>query len=77
MFCKLPKCSLYSFWTDYGYEYECLSVHDQNCEDCLANYKNLGGLWNPETGNYVPRFIAFLKFGFVKRRNTMSKKLNI
>jgi len=60
---KLPECSSYKSWTDLGYEYDCNAKHKQPCENCLCTYKDLGGLWNPETGKKENKILAFMRYG--------------
>jgi hypothetical protein len=56
---EIPNCGGYSFWTDWGYEYDCRYdfAGDICCEDCICN-KNLGGKIDPRTGE---------KFSYFKR----------
>ena len=68
---KLPECSGHKSWTNCGYEHDCYAVHGQYCEDCLCNYKSLGGLWHPETGKKVNPVIAFLLYGFKNTEKIM------
>ena len=63
---KLPKCSGYEFNTTDAHEYDCYSIHEHDCEDCICNYKQLGGLWNPETGRKTNSLIAFILYGRIK-----------
>jgi len=63
---KLPKCSGYEIHTVDAHEYDCNSLHEESCEDCICNYKQLGGLWNPETGRKTNSLIAFILYGGVK-----------
>lgn len=44
----IPSCSGSH---DYWGEFDCDSIHERTCEECLCNYEKLGGLWNPETGH--------------------------
>jgi hypothetical protein len=60
---KLPSCTSYKSYNDYGYDFDCEAIHDYGCEDCLCNYKKLGGLWNPVTGKKVNSIIAFILYG--------------
>jgi len=44
----IPACSLrYDEWNG---DYNCEAIHDQGCEGCLVQFRETGGLWNPETG---------------------------
>ena len=62
---KLPKCYGYKIETIDGTEYDCDGLHNESCEDCLVNYKNIGGLWNPEIGKKTNKLIAFIKYNIL------------
>jgi hypothetical protein len=64
---KLPKCMGYKSWTDYGYEYDCETVHEEGCEECLSLYKKYGGRWHPVTGKKLSKLAALLLYGLPGR----------
>ena len=68
---RLPSCLGEFSCTLDGNEYDCLSIHGEACEDCLANYYQTGGRFDPETGRKLSRLEAFVRFG---RRSSWSKK---
>lgn len=59
----LPSCSGYEFWTHSGYEFDCDSIHTQDCEYCLCNYHETGGRWHPETGKQLSKKKALELYG--------------
>jgi hypothetical protein len=72
---KLPKCSGLQYWTECGYEYDCDASSDvESCEYCLCQYHRFGGLYNPENGKRISKFIAFLLYGKRKLPITPSGK---
>jgi len=68
---NLPSCT-----GDYGIDgdFDCVSNHDLNCEDCLCNYHNMGGLWHPDTGKKLSKFMAFLFYGRRKPEKKLRKE---
>lgn len=60
---SLPKCSGHKFWTYSGDEFDCLSKHDEPCEDCLCTYHKTGGRWHPETGKQLSKKKALELYG--------------
>jgi hypothetical protein len=60
---SLPSCSGYEFWTIWGDEFDCNSIHTQDCEYCLCNYHKTGGRWHPETGGELSEKKAIQLYG--------------
>jgi hypothetical protein len=67
---NLPTCTGYRTGSDdFGEEWDCGAIHKAYCEDCLCNYKRMGGLWHPVTGKKVNRWLALVLYGRVSWKN--------
>jgi hypothetical protein len=60
---KLPRCLGYHTYSPNGDGFDCDYEYAEDCGDCLANFLQWGGTFNPETGKKMPFWLACLLYG--------------